>query len=158
MTDHPTLGSLYEGWARYQTLLTEALAPLTSEQLALQAAPHLRPVWLIAAHIISARVYWFHRVLGEGDAALAPWQTGDDPGQPVRSAPELIEGLNATWLMIQESLDQWTAADRDATFLTRRGTARTRGWVVWHVLEHDLHHGGELCLTLGMHGIATPDL
>jgi uncharacterized damage-inducible protein DinB len=25
--------------------------------------------------------------------------------------------------------------------------------VVWHVLEHDLHHGGELSLTLGLHGI-----
>jgi uncharacterized damage-inducible protein DinB len=25
--------------------------------------------------------------------------------------------------------------------------------VVWHVLEHDLHHGGEISLTLGMHGI-----
>jgi uncharacterized damage-inducible protein DinB len=27
----------------------------------------------------------------------------------------------------------------------------SRAWVVWHVLEHDLHHGGELSLTLGMH-------
>jgi uncharacterized damage-inducible protein DinB len=26
--------------------------------------------------------------------------------------------------------------------------------VVWHVMEHDLHHGGELSLTLGMHGMA----
>ena len=29
----------------------------------------------------------------------------------------------------------------------------SRAWVVWHVMEHDLHHGGELSLTLGMHGI-----
>ena len=29
----------------------------------------------------------------------------------------------------------------------------SRAWVVWHVLEHDLHHGGEISLTLGMHGI-----
>lgn len=28
-----------------------------------------------------------------------------------------------------------------------------RAWVVYHVLEHDLHHGGEISLTLGMHGI-----
>jgi uncharacterized damage-inducible protein DinB len=33
-----------------------------------------------------------------------------------------------------------------------------RGWVIWHVIEHDLHHGGELSLTLGMHGLAAPDL
>jgi uncharacterized damage-inducible protein DinB len=29
----------------------------------------------------------------------------------------------------------------------------SRAWVVWHVLEHDLHHGGELSLTLGLHGL-----
>jgi len=23
--------------------------------------------------------------------------------------------------------------------------------VVWHVLEHDLHHGGEISLMLGLH-------
>jgi hypothetical protein len=27
---------------------------------------------------------------------------------------------------------------------------------VWHVLEHDLIHGGEVSLTLGMYGLATP--
>jgi uncharacterized damage-inducible protein DinB len=30
--------------------------------------------------------------------------------------------------------------------------------VVWHLIEHDLHHGGELSLTLGMHGVAAPDI
>ncbi len=30
----------------------------------------------------------------------------------------------------------------------------SRAWVVWHVMEHDLHHGGELSLTLGMHGLS----
>jgi uncharacterized damage-inducible protein DinB len=33
-----------------------------------------------------------------------------------------------------------------------------RGWIVWHVIEHDLHHGGEVSFTLGMHGLAAPDI
>ncbi len=28
-----------------------------------------------------------------------------------------------------------------------------RGWVVWHTLEHDLHHGGEISQILGSHGL-----
>lgn len=28
----------------------------------------------------------------------------------------------------------------------------SRIWVVWHVLEHELHYGGELLLTLDIHG------
>ena len=27
----------------------------------------------------------------------------------------------------------------------------SRSWVIYHVLEHDLRHGGELSLILGMH-------
>jgi uncharacterized damage-inducible protein DinB len=30
--------------------------------------------------------------------------------------------------------------------------------VLWHVLEHDLHHGGELSLALGMHGLPALDV
>jgi uncharacterized damage-inducible protein DinB len=158
VAEAPTIGTIYTGWPRYQSLLTEMVAQLTAEQLALRAAPSLWPVWMLAAHIIAARVYWFHRVLGEGDAALAPLQTWDDPGQPERTAAELIDGLDQTWRMVQAALDRWTVADLAATAVTRRGTTVTRGWVIWHVVEHDLHHGGELSLTLGMHGLPTPDL
>ncbi len=34
----------------------------------------------------------------------------------------------------------------------------TRPWVIWHLIEHDLHHGGEVSLTLGTHGLAAPGL
>jgi uncharacterized damage-inducible protein DinB len=51
---------------------------------------------------------------------------------------------------------------RHATNLPRRWDGKivdlSRAWVVWHVLEHDLHHGGELSLTLGMHGLQAPDI
>jgi uncharacterized damage-inducible protein DinB len=153
-----TLRPFYAGWERYQGLLTEALAPLSAEHLALRAAPALRPVGELAAHIIAARVYWFHRVLGEGDVALAPLQAWGTPGQPPRTAAELVQGLAQTWRLLDDCLGRWTPADLAATAVTRRGNTVTRGWVIWHVVEHDLHHGGELFLTLGMHGLPTPDL
>ena len=66
-----SLATYYAGWDRYQDLLVAAVAPLTPEQLALRAAPHQREVWVIAAHIITARVGWFHSIMGEGDPGLA---------------------------------------------------------------------------------------
>jgi hypothetical protein len=30
--------------------------------------------------------------------------------------------------------------------------------VIWHLIEHDLHHGGELSFSLGMHNLAAPDI
>jgi uncharacterized damage-inducible protein DinB len=63
-----------------------------------------------------------------------------------------------TWRLIHSCLDRWTPDVLDDTFVTRSGRTRTRRWVIWHVIEHDLHHGGELFFTLGMHGLPTPDL
>jgi uncharacterized damage-inducible protein DinB len=153
-----TLRPFYTGWETYQGMLTQALAPLTAEQLALRAAPSLWPIRTLAAHVVAARVYWFHRVLGEGDPAIAPMQAWDDDGMPQRSAAELVEGLETTWRLVADCLDRWTPADLDVTALTRRGNTVTRGWVIWHIVEHDLHHGGEIGLTLGMHGLPAPDL
>lgn len=34
----------------------------------------------------------------------------------------------------------------------------SRSWVIYHVLEHDLHHGGEVSLLLGMNRLAGPDI
>jgi len=161
--DSSTLTAFYSGWERYQCLLVDALSPLSDEQLALSAAPDLWPIWQLAAHIIAARVWWFHRVLGEGSADLAPLQEWDDDGQPLRNAGELVSGLEATWRLIAARLALWTPADLDTTFSRPRPHPRanevlTRRWILWHIVEHDLHHGGELSLTLGIHGLAAPDL
>jgi uncharacterized damage-inducible protein DinB len=155
--NHTTLSTYYKGWDNYQELITKAIAPLSAEQLTLRAAPHLRSIGVITAHIISARVWWFHNIMGEGSSDLAPMVDWDEDDAPARSATELVGGLEATWQMIKNVLALRTPADLDQTF-SRRNELVSRQWIIWHVIEHDLHHGGELSLTLGMNGLTAPDL
>ncbi len=127
----------------------------------LRAAPHLRSIGENAAHIIGTRVGWFHMLMGEGDAAIAPMDDWDQANAPARSAAELVTGLEATWQMIQNALARWTPEDLDYIFRGERWGEPyelSRQWVIWHVIEHDLHHGGELSFTLGTHNLAAPDL
>lgn len=35
---------------------------------------------------------------------------------------------------------------------TLRGETFSIGWIIWHVLEHEIHHRGELSLALGILG------
>lgn len=157
--DYTRLTPFYAGWDRYQTLLVESLTNLTDEQLALRPAPEKWSVWQLAAHIIATRVWWFHCRMGEGDASLMSFVNWDEEGEPQRSAAELVTGLETTWAMLADCLARWTPADLDATFHhERRGIDQSRQWILWHVVEHDLSHGGELFLTLGIHGLPTPDL
>ena len=41
------VATLNEGWENYQRQLIQAIAPLSEEQLALGAAPHLNPIWVL---------------------------------------------------------------------------------------------------------------
>jgi uncharacterized damage-inducible protein DinB len=151
-----TLTKFYEGWDRYQDLLAATAAPLTEEQLAWRAAAHLRSAGELLAHIVGCRAGWLHYVLHEGGDDLEDISKWDVPDAPPRSTVELVSGLNTTWQVIQNCLERWTPADLDAEFQDTDddGTVHTftRRWVLWHLLEHDMHHGGEFSYVLGMHG------
>jgi len=168
--------SFYEGWATYQGLVLDALRDLTPEQLGLRTAPHRWAVWQLAAHVAGSRAYWFHDVLGEGDPATrdlfrvnsttvpdlpledAGWE--DDEDHP-RSAAEIVEAFGLTWDMIEDCLRRWTPDDLTAEFSRERRSSTetvTRQLVIWHLVEHDLHHGGGISQILGSHGVPAPNL
>ena len=157
MTEYQlSLAPFYEGWDGYQQCLVAAIAPLTSEQLALRSSPQNWSVGMLVAHIVAARAWWFHTRMGEGSADLSPLQTWDDNEEPLRPATELVEGLERTWQMIHDALTRWTPADLDKIFPPHgEGTVeRSRQYIIWHVLEHDIHHGGERSSILGAHELA----
>jgi uncharacterized damage-inducible protein DinB len=170
------LETFYEGWANYQRLILGAIRDLTPEQLALRTAPHQWTVWQLAGHTAGSRAYWFHDVLGEGDPATramfhvasttvpdipledAGWE--DDEAHP-RDATEIVQAFELTWMMIDECLRRWTPDDLAVEFSRQRrsGTQTfTRQWVIWHLIEHDLHHGGEISQILGSHDVPALEL
>lgn len=160
MAEHNLLlTGILDGWRRYNGLLADALAPLTDEQLDLRVTPQLRSIRELGEG--GVRAGWFLRGLGEGGediAAIAQWQ---QPEQPPHGASELVAGLGTTWRLIEDAVTRWTpeqlAEQIEVERHGRRATL-TRPWVTWHVLEHDLHHGGELGYSLGMHNLAAPNV
>lgn len=161
---HLSLAFVYKGWESYQQHLVTAIAALSPDQLALRASPQLRPVGEQVAHMIATRARWFFLDLREGGAeleVLTTWdgwnaQTGwDSPAPPERTLAELVSGLQTTWQIMQEALVRWTVADLEQIFPpTFPGEESfTRQFVLWHLIEHDLHHGGELSFVLGMQGL-----
>ena len=155
----------YKGWETYQRSLVETIAPLSSEQLALRAGSHQWTIGMVAQHMVANRIWWFQVWMGEGSPELAPiahWDPADHEYQLPKDPAELLAGLKASWNMIADSLACWTAADLEQVFqppAVLREEERelfspsTRQWIIWHVLEHEIHHGGELSLALGGYGL-----
>jgi uncharacterized damage-inducible protein DinB len=172
----PELETFRAGWANYQRLLLDVIDALTPDQLASRTASHQWAVWQLAGHAAGSRAYWIHDVLGEGDAATrdlfrvqsttvpdlpiedAGWE--DDERHP-RDAAELVDAFERTWAMIEECLGRWTWDDLAVEIPRRRSSGTqmvTRQWVIWHLMEHDLHHGGEISQILGSNGLSALEL
>ena len=172
----PGLQTFYDGWANYQRLVLAAIQNLTPGQLALRTALHQWALWQLAGHMAGTRTYWFHDILGEGDPAIrdmfrvtsttvpdlpledAGWE--DDEDHP-RGAAQIVEAFDLTWTMIDDCLQRWKPDDLAVEFSRERRTGTqtfTRQWVIWHLMEHDLHHGGEISQILGSHSVPALDL
>lgn len=174
MSVAPVLQPFYEGWTTHQRRLLAAIADLDPEQLALRPAPAEWAIWQLASHMAGSRAYWFHDVLGEGNPAIrdmfraasttvpdvplenAGWE--DDESHP-GAAAEIVEAFHLTWAVVAACLERWSADDITAQ-IPQRGADRytTRGWVIWHLMEHEAHHGGVIWLGLGSNGLAGLDI
>jgi uncharacterized damage-inducible protein DinB len=160
-----SVAEFYRGWDVYQQQLVTVFAPLETAHLQLQAAPRLWSIGMLGNHIVATRASWFHFWMKEGGeefAELADWDEGEAMAE--RSAAEIVRGLETTWHLIQSALSGWTPADLEKQFQrpvpndAGKRPRHNRQWIIWHVLEHDLHHGGEVSFSLGIHGLAGIDL
>jgi uncharacterized damage-inducible protein DinB len=152
-------------WEQHNARLERAVSELDDGQLSLSAADHLWSIRMMASHIVAVRAWWFHDWMGEGGSELARFVDFDEDAEAqTRGAEAIVAGLRSTWSSLASSLRTWTEADLAQEFQRPAPNAagerpwRTRQWIMWHVAEHDIHHGGEISLTLGIHGLGGLDL
>lgn len=168
-----TLMSVYEGWDGYHRSIVQAVSPLTRAQLAWRTSGSLRSVGEVARHVALGRIAWFLRIDAPGSRELAgqidAWEQDPHGNRYIRdeaipdpqNAAELVRWLENTWGMIDQTLKSWTVEDLKKTYRhTWRGStyAVSYQWTIWRIMAHDLHHGGELVLMLGMQGLSAFEL
>jgi uncharacterized damage-inducible protein DinB len=167
-----TLRDIYEGWDGYQTSLLHAIEPLTAEQLRWRLSPDRRSVGELVRHISLGRITWFARIkppgMDEVSTKIPKWYTDADGARhavekyvPSDDPTTLREWLALSWQPIERMLNEWTMDDLPRTFPHRfRGVdyAMKNQWVIWRMLSHDCHHGGQIAMMLAIQGIDAPEL
>jgi uncharacterized damage-inducible protein DinB len=156
----------YDRWPQYNRRLTEVIAALTDEQVAIKPGPERWPIWATVGHTAGMRLYWLCSVLEEPGAEGTPWPDLPEDGwedhldQP-RSAGELVWALDSTWAVVDAVLDRWTPEMLGADVERISGGTRevhTRSSILQRMLTHDAYHCGELSQTLGIAGLPQIDL
>ena len=161
-----TIRSAYDMWPQYNRRLREVIGAMSAGQLAIRPSADRWPIWATVGHTAGGRVYWLCDVIGEPgaettpflDAATTGWE--DDLDHP-RSADELVEALDSTWLLIEGCLDRWTLgmlADEFHRDFGGEPQVHSRSSILQRLFSHDSYHCGELSQTLGIHGLPQIDL
>ncbi len=153
---------LYHGYERIGRRLVDGIRDLDAEALAL--GPPGWPVWAIASHVASTRVYWLCRVAGEPGLESTPFADADDGWEDdldhVRSAGELLHALESTWPVVAAALDGWTEPMLIEKFTRRRNDEvqeHSRASILTRLATHEAFHTGEISAILGSHGLAAVD-
>ncbi len=135
---------IFHHWAQVRADLIETINKFNEEELAYRPFPGAWCVGQIAVHIAECEEYWLQGVvLGKSlPDNLYPYQNYPHKTDII----SLLDQTHAKTVALLEGLDETDLPRK----VTPEGTSIY--WIVWHVLEHEIHHRGELSLIHGLLG------
>jgi uncharacterized damage-inducible protein DinB len=145
---------MFDHWAEARNSLYTALESLSDDQLAFTPGPGFWSPRETVCHIAGVEGGWVAIAAGEFDG----WERWDfqTAGYPTPAALRSL--LAEVHERTSAYLAAWDLAALDQPVALPWGKQTTRRWIIWHVLEHEIHHRGEIFLMMGMQGVEVPDI
>jgi len=146
---------LFKHWQDVRSGLLAALDKLNDSQLAFIPGEGLWSLHQTVLHIAGAEEGWFRYIVTH---ELSGWEEAEF--QPA-DFPTLVE-VKKLLAEVHERVEAMFSQDADARMaeLVKLpwGPTISLEEVVWHILEHEIHHRGEGYLMLGLMGLEAPDV
>jgi uncharacterized damage-inducible protein DinB len=144
----------FDHWATVWRDLQLGVAVLHDEQLSFRPAErYSRTVGDILRHIINVEQGWIHYVVRR---SLKAWpEEGADQLNTVRAIQAELARTHKETL---EYLDTVPMDDFNRIVQVPGNGTPKLGWILWHVLEQQIHHRGELFLCLSLLGMERPKI
>ena len=144
---------LFAHWQSIRQGLFEALDLVTEDQLAFVPREGLWSLGKVARHVAEAEEGWFRFVITR---ELADWpEFPDEDTATVESVKGLLAEVHDRTRAYLAGID---VAGLERIIEAPWGERFPLRWAVWHVLEHEIHHRGEIYLMLGLMGMEAPDV
>ncbi|MGD8463512.1 MAG: DinB family protein [Anaerolineae bacterium] len=143
-----TVAKIIQFWSQIRADLIDTIDKFTGEDLSYTPVENGYSVGEIILHIA-------HEEYGEIQYGLTreiaefPPQFSKDEYQTLQSIQALLAGIHKQTIEYLETLDD---TDLDQEFEAQWGETRPLIEFIAHVIEHEIHHRGELSLILGLLG------
>ena len=138
---------LFSHWDQVRADLLATIDMFSDEELMFAPFNGSWPVGRIMLHIADCENYWLHGVVRHEIEMGKFFNLADCPTKS--AIKEVLDHVRNQTITFLNNLDE---NDLDNEYTTPRGETFTLRWIIWHVLEHEIHHRGELSLILGLLG------
>jgi uncharacterized damage-inducible protein DinB len=155
----PGIGAMgmLEHWAQVRQGFLQAMENIADEELFYSPRQGIWTLGLTICHIASVEELWFRGYVTHELSSLeeADYQLEDYPSIPALRL--LLAEVHARTLsMFNNNGSAASVAAREVTLPW--GPVISISEVLWHVLEHEIHHRGEVYLLMGLLGKEAPDV
>lgn len=142
----------FDHWEKVRRDLRRAIDVLEDDDLDFRPSPNYdRTVGDILRHIVNVEDGWIHYVVR---------REHDSWPEPDREATSTVAGIKSELDRVHQKtnryLSQVPAGDFNRIVQVPQDGTPKLGWILWHVLEQQLHHRGELFLCLSLLGHDRP--
>jgi uncharacterized damage-inducible protein DinB len=138
---------IYQHWGQVRADLVSTIDMFQETELEFSPFEGSWPVGQIMLHIADCEDNWLYGVVRQ---QIEPWIFYNLSDYPNKSAIKHL--LSRAHRRTVTFLDRLNESDLDKTFTTPNDEPYQLRWILWHVLEHEIHHRGELSLALGLLG------
>ena len=147
------LSAFFSHWDEIHEGTLSVLDKFNEAELSYTAYEGGWSVGQIALHIANAEEGWFRTIATK---ELAQWPEGHttDNYPTKESIKDLLKETHAKTMAYLNTL---TSDDLDQIVQSEWGNFSLQ-FIVWHVIEHEIHHRGELSLFLGILGLEGLDV
>ncbi len=140
------LSETFAHWNQVRADLLATIDKFGDDELLFVPFKGAWPVGKIMLHIAEAEDFWLHTLVQRELDREADYELAD---YPTKSAIKgVLDRARSRTIVL---LDHLSEHHLDTVY-TLRNESLTLRWIVWHVLEHEIHHRGELSLALGLLG------
>jgi len=141
------LSEMFSHWEQVRADLLTTMDKFGDDELTFAPFKGSWSVGKIMLHIAETEDFWLHAVVRSELAPGIDYKLVDYPDKVA-----IKRALDRARRRTVPLLDSLTEGDLGRRYTLPDGESLALRWIIWHVIEHEIHHRGELSLALGLLG------
>jgi uncharacterized damage-inducible protein DinB len=145
------LYTLYPEWKTRTNKIIQSLSDRTPYELSFRHRSDMRTLGNLYRHIIAAESFWMEDIVaGRGNMYA---ELDDEKYYNAKSIIDKCQEVRARTIEIVKSFQP---SDLKKTFTNSKKRQFTLEWILWHIIEHEIHHSGQISQMLRYLRIKSP--